>query len=342
MDEKTTYQELIAKYLAQEITASEQSLLSGWLKAHPDNQQTFDQLQKAWDKVGEQTPDFEPNVDAAWNKLKHRIGQGQTVNVEKKEANVISLFPSSFLRIAASVVLVAGLSSLGFFYLKGLNQTEVQISALNERTRFTLPDSSQVWLNPNTQLSYIEGFDGDVREVKLNGDAFFDIKRNEAKPFVVLGQKTRVQVLGTSFLVHSKGGDEREFVEVATGKVQFTDKNDSKNTCVLTAGDEAFFTPSRPLEVKKEVTQNASAWKTKRLAFDNTSLKDVLADVERYFGISVKVENEAMLNCRFTGVFENPTIEGVLQIVSISVNSTYQKDANQYLLLGIGCSSVNN
>jgi transmembrane sensor len=340
MDEKATYHLLFAKKLAGEITNEEQGLLTAWLNESPQHKQEMAQWERAWHQVGG-ADTFTPDVDTAWSKVKHRIGQGQTLRVEKKEAKVIGLFSSSLLRIAASIVLVSGLSYLGFRYLNPAH-TEVLLSTIDEKTLFTLPDSSQVWLKPQSQLSYTEGFEGDVREVKLNGEAFFEVKRNEEKPFVVLGQKTRVQVLGTSFVVHAKQGDQREFVVVNTGKVQFSEIAQANNQVVLTKGDEAVFLPQQKMEVKAKSSANAATWKTNKLVFDNTSLQQVLRDLELYLGVPVKVANKGLLQCRFTGTFDTPSAESVLIVLSLSTHSTYRKTGNGYVLEGEGCGSVNN
>jgi ferric-dicitrate binding protein FerR (iron transport regulator) len=333
---KEPYLDLISKYLSREITAVEQELLTKWLQKDPANQALFDQSQEAWNQGGENLGAFEPDVDAAWDKFKHRIDLGQTENVEKEETKVIKLFPPFLLKIAASVSIFLVLSALAYYFLNKKPES-VLVAATDKRTLFVLPDSSQVWLQPQSSLTYAPNSEGDTREVSLKGEGFFEVKRNEAKPFVVLGQKTRVQVLGTSFVVHSKPGDTREFVIVASGKVKFSEGEKPKNAVILTKGDEAVFQPQTPIHVETKASQNAVAWKSSRLQFDDTPLPQVLTDLELYFDIKIRASNPDLLKCRFTGTFELPTADEALNLISLSLNSSYKKDHTTYTLDGLGC-----
>lgn len=319
------------------MSDTERAELWNWIDMHPDNQILFNQLSGVWDKTNEEVEDdFEADVDLAWNKVQKRIRQGQTETEGGKKTKVIAMFPSSFLKIAASITIFFITGVAAYFYLQNQNPV-IQVASNDRRTLFTLPDESKVWLQPHSTLSYTQHFEGNTREVQLSGEGFFEVKRNEEKPFVVLGQKTKVYVLGTSFVVHSKPNDKREYVVVATGKVQFSEMDNKKNYAILTAGDEAFFVPAHTIEHKVNSSHNASAWKSDRLQFNNTSLKEVIADLQLYFEVEINVENQALLNCRFTGDFESPTLKGVLDVLTVSLNSTYQKQNATYTLYGIGC-----
>jgi len=331
---KETYEEMIVRHLAKELSTSESEELMKWVNERPENQRLFEHLQSVWTMAGLATSEeFSPNVDAAWNKVQFRIHKGQVEN--ERGTKMIKLFPTAFLKVAASVAILIAFGAL-FLYLKNGNQT-IQLAAASQRTLFVLPDSSQVWLQPHSSISYSKGFKGATREVKLEGEGFFEVKRDENIPFVVLGKKTKVHVLGTSFVVHSdpKGG--REFVVVATGKVQFSDLSNEQNKVVMKAGDEAFFLPNKGIELKTQTSHNAAAWKTGRLRFDDTPLKQVVSDLELYYGTTITVDSDAMLNCQFTGDFASAPLEHVLDVISVSINATYEKQATAYRLQGAGC-----
>ena len=331
---KETYEEMIVKYLAKELSTSESEELMKWVNERPENQRLFEHHQSTWTMAGLATSEeFSPNVDAAWNKVQLRIHKGQVEN--ERGAKMIKLFPTPFLRVAASVAILIVFGAL-YLHLKNGNQT-IQLAASQQRTRFVLPDSSQIWLQPHSSVSFSEGFKGETREVRLEGEGFFEVKRDESKPFVVLGKKTKVQVLGTSFVVHSDTKEEREFVVVATGKVQFSDRSNEQTKVVMTAGDEAFFLPNKGIEHKSKTSHNATAWKTGRLQFDNTPLKQVLTDLELYYGAKITVDSDAMLNCQFTGDFASAQLEHVLDVISVSINATYEKQSTAYRLQGAGC-----
>lgn len=332
---KETYEEMIGKYLAKELAPSESEELMKWVNERPENQRLLEHIQSTWTMAGLATSEeFSPNVEAAWTKVQLRIHKGQVAN--ERGAKVIKLFPTPLLKVAASVTILMVFGALLFSYLKNGNQT-VQLAAKDQRTLFALPDGSQVWLQAQSTLSYSQDFQGETREVKLEGEGFFEIKRDESKPFIVLGKKTKVQVLGTSFVVHCNPKEEQEYVVVATGKVQFSDLSDEQNKVVMTAGDEAFYLPNKKINHKVNTSRNATAWKDSRLQFDNTPLKQVLADLELYYGTKIEVDNEALLNCQFTGDFASSQLEHVLDVIAVSINATYDKQSTVYQLHGIGC-----
>lgn len=332
---KETYEEMIGKYLAKELSPSESEELMKWANERPENQRLFEHIQSTWTMAGLATSEeFSPNVEAAWTKVQLRIHKGQVAN--ERGAKVIKLFPAPLLKIAASLTILMIFGALVFLYLKNGNQT-IQLAAKEQRTSFALPDGSQVWLQAQSTLSYSRDFQRDTREVKLEGEGFFEIKRDESKPFIVLGKKTKVQVLGTSFVVHSNPREEQEYVVVASGKVQFSDLSDEQNNVVMTAGDEAFYLPNKKIEHKVNSSQNATAWKDSRLQFDNTPLKQVLTDLELYYGTKIEVDNQALLNCQFTGDFVSSQLEHVLDVIAVSINATYDKQNTVYQLHGIGC-----
>jgi ferric-dicitrate binding protein FerR (iron transport regulator) len=214
----------------------------------------------------------------------------------------------------------------------------VTLTAGNSKEVFFLPDSSRVTLNQFSTLTFQPGLDGDERKVKLEGEGFFEVKRNDQKPFVVLTSNSRTEVLGTSFTVRSDEGGITE-VQVVTGKVAFSTLGQKRtgSRVILTPGFRAVAGKEDSVVKTRIEDQNFRAWQTERLEFDNTPLDQVVTSLGDYFGVTIKVENKKLLHCRFTGSFEQPKLKEVLEVLAESMQVRYNYEGKHYTLSGRGC-----
>jgi transmembrane sensor len=330
------HQELILKHLKKESSGFEEQLLSEWLQENPSNRKEFEEYVRTWDFSARAKVDFEPDVDAAWMKFKAKAGFEPQLTAPQKEAKVIKLFDFNLMLKAAAVLLVfAGIS---YISMKLFNQKEIQqisFEAGNEKRELQLPDSSKVWLNAHSKISYADEFKGEIRKVKLEGEAFFEVKRNVEKPFRVEGLSSVTQVLGTSFNVKAIAGQADE-VEVVTGKVSFALKNNETRKVILTPGMKGKIDNNNVVSEKID-NPNSLAWKQEKLVFENSTLEEVASAVESYFGTNVDLANPELVHCRFTGTFEKPKLQEVLDVVSESMSLSSKKDENGYILEGSGC-----
>lgn len=199
-----------------------------------------------------------------------------------------------------------------------------------------LPDSSKVYINKNSNLSYLaSSFESGKRLVQLSGEAYFNIMPNPEKPFIIHSDKSIIEVLGTSFNLKSIPNSEAVIVE--EGKVSLVRKSDPKSELILTQGKKGYIDSKGQLKKTKATNPNELSWKTKKLIFTKTPMEEVVKEIEKYFSIDIEIAEPKILNCKYTGVFENPTKENVLKIISLSINGTYQEENNVYKLMGKGC-----
>jgi ferric-dicitrate binding protein FerR (iron transport regulator) len=243
-----------------------------------------------------------------------------------------------FWRAAAAVVLLIGAIWVIAAYLKR-EVAPVTLSAAGSKQVFFLPDSSRVTLNQFSSLTYQPGFEEQERKVTLRGEGFFEVKRNERKPFVVITGNARTQVLGTSFTVRSDEQAGTTEVEVVTGKVAFSTlkPNGKAKRVILTPGFKAVAgRVDAPVKTRIE-DPNFRAWQTDRLEFNNTPLEQVVASLQEYFGVTIKVENKKLLGCRFTGSFEQPKLKDVLEVLAVSMQVRYNYTEKHYTFSGGGC-----
>lgn len=318
MNDQETIQ-LITRVLANEASLEEQQQLELWRKQSNVNELQYKELLHIWNNA---TTDW-VDTERAWKKFEQKLPQ------QPKGTSLNKIF-----RIAAAVILVSGLGLVLGRYWMGLSLQTIRTAA-NEVKQISLPDGSTVWLNQHSMLSFEKSFKGDIRAVSLEGEAFFEVAKNPEKPFVITSEQSVTQVLGTSFNLNTRKGEEATLA-VVTGKVSFSSPQ-TKNEVIVTANESAVISKDGQAVKSDKSDLNAFAWKTNTLSFNDASLKEVFASLEHYFGIKMTVEDERIYNCHFTGEFVKPTFKQVMDVIGKTLQLTYEKKGKQILVKGKGC-----
>ena len=336
--------DLLAKYLQGEASEQEKAVLFAWMEKQPDNRALFDHLTKVWGAVGSTDESYVPNVDKGWQKFQSKAGipretalRTETNLIDhQQEAKTVKLQSWTFItKMAAAVLVLVGVIYLVSFYIKQTS-SPVAYTTQNEKQEIFLPDSSRVVLNKNSSLKYTPRFNEQDRVVYLTGEAFFEVRKANGKTFTVFSGNTQTQVLGTSFTVSTHKG--KTEVQVVTGKVAFSTKEDSAtNKVLLTPGFKAVEESNGKISKSQITDTNFLAWKDNKLTFNNTSMQDVIATLENYFGVPIKVADPKLLQCRFTGSYTEPTLQEIIDVLVVSVDLVYTNKDGQYTLFGTGC-----
>ncbi|GAB5524773.1 MAG: DUF4974 domain-containing protein [Roseivirga sp.] len=325
MENKATISEhLLVSYWKGEATEAETRQVEGWMAASSENEQLFDKWRQAWEHAGAMA-DFEAiDVEANWKEVKRKI------TTEEKPGRQIGFFPGVW-RYAAAIVLIATVS---FLTWQWMTPPEVlSVTASTEPINVSLPDGTQVWLNKGATLEYPEAFAADKRQVELTGEAFFEVVHMPEKPFSVMADRTETRVLGTSFNLNEKAGDELELVLI-TGKVQFSKGQQQE---VLAPGEKVQVDEAGTVTKTVNEVRNFMAWKTRRLEFDSTSMQDVVSDVAKLYGISLQIESDALKTCALTTTFQNDPLESVFDTFKILFEAETVKSDQGYIIKGGGC-----
>lgn len=306
-----------------------------WVEASAANRAFFEDLEKTWQDAAqyEEAP-FEANMEAAWAKIDTKTQQSQPT------AKVVQMRNwRKMTSIAAAILVLIG---FGWWYLSQPTEIIYQEIAVttgkNEQLKYTLPDSSVVWLNENSQIAFLENFE--KRIIHLVGEAFFEVERMEESPFEIFSGNAKTRVLGTSFNVRAYPEEEIIEVTVATGKVEFSKKEKTAEKIILTKGNSGVLKKTADKAVKEtEGFSNAVTWITEEYRFNN--FKDVLLSVERYFDVEIEVENQAILNCNFTnaGKLGELDLDILKELIEFQTNNSIQLEqrGERYFLKGDGC-----
>jgi ferric-dicitrate binding protein FerR (iron transport regulator) len=207
------------------------------------------------------------------------------------------------------------------------------------KQQHTLPDGTVVWLNGKSRLSYPEAFAGDTREVVLAGEAFFEVKRDPRRPFVIRAGGTLTRVLGTSFNLRVEPGSHAVSVTVVSGKVGFAPVSRPARQVLLTAGTRGNYLPAADsVYGEPQRDPNALAWRSNKLVFNDTPLRQMLTVLQEQYGVTVEVSHPALLDCLFTSTFEEAPLAEVLDAVALALDLQYVYRDGKYLLTGKGCS----
>lgn len=205
------------------------------------------------------------------------------------------------------------------------------------RAVIELADGSKIWLNAESRISYPEVFSRTSREVYLSGEAFFDVTKDQERPFIVHLAKGTVKVLGTSFNVRAYD-DEPVQTSVTTGKVAFIPKygkgNQPPDTFYITPDEKVTYRHTAEDIVKENTSgEDEKAWTEGRLIFRDAPLEEICRELERSFGKKVIFESDAPRHYRMTGSFQNNSLQDILYYLARSRTFRYSV-TDSTLLIG--------
>ena len=188
-------------------------------------------------------------------------------------------------------------------------------------TCLTLPDSTRVWLNSSTVLSYPARFGDGTRDVRLSGEAYFEVSKDPARRFVVhTPQESAIEVYGTSFNVEAYADDPYITTTLTEGKVGFRYRHgtDTRRADLAPGEKLVYDVAAQDVSLHKTNGLSESCWKDGLIIFDNTPLREALHMLGKRFDVDFTVTNPKLDNDRFTGTFGTQRLERILQYFEIS------------------------
>ncbi len=241
-------------------------------------------------------------------------------------------------RIAASVLLILALSVFIWKHnpFRLFANTVSVATGKGERKEVKLPDGSTVWLNESSKMEYPAHFDARSRKVTLlDGEAYFDIKRDESKPFFVEASGTTTRVLGTAFNIRSYHFLKSILVTVTRGKVEVRKAEGvgGPDKKILLPNEQVYYDmKTREIRKVNVNSANAVAWKEGRLLFDNESFANVIAILENKFDVKIQAE-ESIREYHMSAEFASTdSLSRILDLLSLANNLEYRFENDQIKL----------
>lgn len=193
-------------------------------------------------------------------------------------------------------------------------------SPVGMRSVLTLPDSTIVWLNSGSILSYSIPFTKSNRRVTINGEAYFEVSKIHGSSFYVKSANLEVKVVGTKFNFKAYNDEKKTEVVLEEGKVElYSSKNGEHDKVVIEPGTRAIVDNTNgAIIIKSEDTKKFTSWRKGMMIFENTSFAEVAKQLERWYGIEIIVKDPEIYKYKITTKFENETIKDVLEMLEIS------------------------
>jgi ferric-dicitrate binding protein FerR (iron transport regulator) len=226
------------------------------------------------------------------------------------------------------------------------------------RTHLTLPDGTKVWLNAGSRLTYDKNYGSARREINLTGEAFFDVANNPQQPFIIHTPRMDVRVLGTSFNVKSYAADKTTETTLVRGSIAVSIKNRPDETIILKPNQKLIVTsdlttllrhqPGQSRAVSDSTAQISirppsyeqntgamieTSWVNNRFIFKDEDFGSLSKDLERWYGVSIRLTDPAQADWRFTGNFEKENIRQALDALKLTANFNYIIQGNQIQII---------
>lgn len=327
------FTELLGKQLAGEISPDESIELKSILADNAALKKEHDVLLTYFES---ETVEDE-NIDPVFERIKSQInipGESNLI-VRKGKSSYTWLKIAAVLAIALAAVL---LYNRGNIFSTQPDLLSVQTKAAEVKT-IVLADGSTVKINAGSSLKYPARFKNDTREVYLSGEAFFEVQKDAAHPFIVHTEQLAIKVLGTQFDVKAYKNDTFTETTLIRGKVSVSLENNSDQTFILKPNDK-FILSNGKGSVSQLTLFNGSgadkivetAWLNHELIFKNNRFDEVAKLFERWYGIKVNFKEPELKAIQFTGHFEKESLTEALNVLKLIENFNYSvKGKNVYI-----------
>lgn len=323
-------EDLLVKYLLGEATDAERREVSEWIEANAENQQYYEHFALIWNESKKIEAASEINIDDAWNRFRARTGQTEQQEDNSGSTKVIPLSSRmSWIRAAAVLVVVVGAGWMAYHMAWNNSAQLMAVNSGNSVLTDTLPDGSIVTLNKNSSIAYNSKLDGGIRQVKLEGEAFFNVAPDKEHPFVIEVNGSKVTVVGTSFNIKSTA--EKTEVVVETGIVDVEKKN---NKVTLRPNQKATVFADKDNPVKESADDELyNYYKTKEFVCRNTPLSRLVEVLNEAFGVNIVISNPRLNGVRISTTFSyNDGLQEALRVVEINTDATIQQSGNSITL----------
>ncbi len=313
-------QELLYKFFSGQTNANENQAVDEWKLQSKENLAEFRQVERLF-SLTDLLQDME-KIDA----------NSARKNVEKrlsKEYGLRTLW-DYWQKIAAIIMLPLILSVVYFYTNQNIKNNVVQsefTSPPGMRSKFVLPDSTQVWLNAGSTIIFPSDFGEQTRSLSLLGEAYFDVSKDKNLPFLVNTSKICTRVYGTRFNISFYPDDNTIETSLVSGSVSICKSNNiDKTIAKLEPGERAIFDKNKnnlvveAVDIKKHV-----AWQQDKLVFFNDSLSVVLKKLGRWFNVEFEIADKELLGYQYTATFEDESLLQILKLLKYSapINFTY-------------------
>jgi ferric-dicitrate binding protein FerR (iron transport regulator) len=324
---KVTFSEiekLLPGYLSCDLSEKDRLIVDEWRKESHENEAIYLETLRAWEAISLLQEMEKFNSFEALKKVNSRLSQ-----------SISSTWWVIIQRVAAILLLpllvYSGYLTILKLSVKKLPEQYVIMQTVTSQqgmiTQFLLVDGTKVWLNSGSELKFPSSFTGDIREVKLSGEAFFEVAKNEKQPFRVNAKELKVDVVGTSFDVLSYDDDNQSEVTLIEGKVSLSSGNGLGKIehGTMHPGQRTVFKgESREVYTEEVDVDKYISWRDGNLIFRDDPMEDVIRRLSRWFNVEIVVNDAEIKSYTYTATFRNENLEQVLKLLKLSAPIDYR------------------
>lgn len=295
-------------YLRCQTSEAENAKIEAWIRQSPDNEKEFLDVAKifyaqkgTWDSA------------AAYKKVRNKIHKIAQRRVMRRRI----AFSSAF-------VLLVAVANIAYWQLNPVGEDQIVVLNTNSEkvVEYTLPDGSTVWLNRNSSLSFPLRYARKERCVKLDGEGYFEVAKDESKPFrVKTAAGMDIKVLGTKFNLDAFAKDSIVRVSLIEGAVAayFNEGKLQGKYIRLFPGDElSFDNSSKKYKLDSGCASDAAMWMKDTFIFNDTPLPEILRRLSHEFNADFIIESESLNANRYSGTFDNRELSLILDYISMT------------------------
>lgn len=331
--------ELLEKYLRGECTDEEVLQVHAWYDAFEDDEDLLSYLPATEKEQLKQVLLERIKSDIDTEVAENRLGRLRNLRFPKATIFYLASLIAAVFIMAFGVLIYIQNKSLANKNPQWAHQVIVNNNT-QAYVKQKLPDGSSVWLSPGTVMKYPQAFDKDKREIKMIGEAFFEVTKNPARPFIIYSGAMATRVWGTSFKVNAFENSAVNQVTVLTGKVSvsippsYTESlknalgmNHALNQVMLLPNQQATYLTSAKTLQKTNITDRSIilCWKRENVSFNNDPVKNVIEVLNKKFDVNI-VADKNIEKYRIKADFSDQNLADILEIMHLSMNITYTID----------------
>ena len=351
--------ELYTKKITGEATVAELEEFAAFLKGN-EEQMAEELIEIWWNMPPSKQAVFSNENEQRFNKIISTATADEIIeqaNISKPKKFKLLLPPKVlYFAVAAIFIGVVLLVRTNVFNPPVANNYHFNeiVAKRGTKSKLILPDGTQVWLNSESKLSYNSKFNDSIREVTLEGEAYFDVVKDKKHPFVVKTSAISIRVLGTAFNVKSYQQDPTIETTLVRGMIEVQKNNEPSASKIILRPNEKLVYNKPEASIIKQVGQNVNAnqlisistlpkniadsvrketsWVYGRLIFDGDSFSTLAEKMERWYNVKIIIKNSKVANYRFAGMFENENIEEALKALQLIAMFKYTVQENEIII----------
>ncbi len=343
---------IIVRFLMSEASEEDVKLLEDWISSDTEHYSYFEQIRDTWNSIEVEKELDKHSIQSDFSNVLSRI-EDKPINNNSFNSKLRNFNGNWFIKVAAVFILGFVVSWLVFDpsipAMKNKTAFNIIETPKGSSTTINLPDGSKIWLNAGSKLRYPQKFSHDIRNVFLEGEAFFDVAKDKDRLFLVETPDLKVKVFGTKFNVKSYPGDQTVETTLVEGSVSI-----QKNLEGKAAGKEITMEPNQRIVLYKEIkkvtpnenqvkriknvparkakfvlskriqTDRFTSWKDGQLIIKSEPMIKLAVTLERRYNVKIHFEDETIKQFRFTGTIEDETIEQVMSAIKIAASIDFR------------------